>query len=70
MFCPVCTSIGLVMSHHQGIESDDCPSCQGAWLDRGELDRLVERSAQCGSRLPVNRADSERAYPLLRDLFD
>ena len=35
----------LVMSERQGIEIDYCPSCRGVWLDRGELDKLIERSA-------------------------
>ena len=44
MSCPVC-STGLVMSERQGIEIDYCPSCRGVWLDRGELDKIIERSA-------------------------
>jgi len=42
--CPVC-SLDLVMSDRQGIEIDYCPKCRGVWLDRGELDKIVERSA-------------------------
>ena len=34
----------LVMSERQGIEIDYCPTCRGVWLDRGELDKIVERS--------------------------
>jgi len=41
--CPVC-KIDLVMSERQGIEIDYCPKCRGVWLDRGELDKIVERS--------------------------
>jgi len=33
------------MSERQGIEIDYCPSCRGVWLDRGELDKIIERSA-------------------------
>jgi len=33
------------MSERQGIEIDYCPTCRGVWLDRGELDKIVERSA-------------------------
>ena len=36
----------LVMSDRQGIEIDYCPECRGVWLDRGELDKLVERERQ------------------------
>jgi hypothetical protein len=44
MACPVCRT-GLVMSERQGIEIDYCPTCRGVWLDRGELDKIIERSA-------------------------
>ena len=44
MLCPVC-KVGLAMSDRQGIEIDYCPQCRGVWLDRGELDKIVERSA-------------------------
>jgi hypothetical protein len=44
MPCPVCT-IPLVMSERQGVEIDYCPQCRGVWLDRGELDKIVERAA-------------------------
>ena len=46
MKCPVCTTENLVMSEKQGVEIDYCPSCRGVWLDRGELDKIIERSAQ------------------------
>lgn len=45
MQCPVCPSTALVLSERQGIEIDYCPQCRGVWLDRGELDKLIERSA-------------------------
>ena len=45
MKCPV-DDRELVMSERQGIEIDYCPSCRGVWLDRGELDKLIERSAE------------------------
>lgn len=44
MPCPVC-NVALVMSDRQGIEIDYCPQCRGVWLDRGELDKIIERSA-------------------------
>ncbi len=44
MPCPVCKT-GLHMSDRQGIEIDYCPQCRGIWLDRGELDKIIERSA-------------------------
>lgn len=45
MQCPVCTNTQLVMSERQGIEIDYCPQCRGVWLDRGELDKIIDRSA-------------------------
>ncbi|SOY59699.1 TFIIB-type zinc ribbon-containing protein [Cupriavidus taiwanensis] len=45
MDCPVCPQTQLVMSERQGIEIDYCPKCRGVWLDRGELDKILERSA-------------------------
>lgn len=45
MQCPVCKTVNLVMSERQGIEIDYCPQCRGVWLDRGELDKIIERSA-------------------------
>ncbi|HYQ90537.1 MAG TPA: zf-TFIIB domain-containing protein [Candidatus Competibacteraceae bacterium] len=44
MKCPVCADMNLVMSERQGIEIDYCPQCRGVWLDRGELDKLIERT--------------------------
>jgi Zn-finger nucleic acid-binding protein len=47
MACPV-DQTPLVMSDRQGIEIDYCPNCRGVWLDRGELDKIIERSAAPG----------------------
>ena len=44
MACPV-DGTPLVMSERQNIEIDYCPTCRGVWLDRGELDKIIERSA-------------------------
>ena len=45
MDCPVCKTERLSMMERQGIEIEFCPNCRGVWLDRGELDKIVERSA-------------------------
>ena len=47
---PHCSDATLVMTDRQGIEIDYCPQCRGVWLDRGELDKLIERSA---SLMPI-----------------
>ena len=44
MKCPI-DSVDLLMSDRQGIEIDYCPTCRGVWLDRGELDKIIERNA-------------------------
>lgn len=46
MKCPSCTDVNLLMSERSGIEIDYCPDCRGVWLDKGELDKIIERSAQ------------------------
>lgn len=46
MKCPVCKEAELRITDRQGIEIDYCPQCRGVWLDRGELDKLIERSMQ------------------------
>lgn len=43
MKCPVCKDVTLLMSEKKGIEIDYCPECRGIWLDRGELEKLVEK---------------------------
>jgi Zn-finger nucleic acid-binding protein len=44
MQCPVDTDTALVMSERQGVEIDYCPKCRGVWLDRGELDKIIDRA--------------------------
>jgi hypothetical protein len=48
--CPVC-KVSLVMSDRQGVEIDYCPECRGVWLDRGELDKIIERSTSEMNRI-------------------
>ncbi len=43
MKCPVCKDVTLLMSEKRGIEVDYCPECRGIWLDRGELDKIIEK---------------------------
>ena len=43
MNCPVC-NLPLTMTDRQGVEIDYCQKCRGVWLDRGELDKIIERS--------------------------
>ncbi len=50
MNCPVCNT-ALTMTERQGVEIDYCQQCRGVWLDRGELDKIIERSA-VGTTVP------------------
>lgn len=64
MKCPV-DSVTLVLSERSGIEIDYCPTCRGVWLDRGELDKLVEASETRAPRQayapePVREAPRQR----------
>lgn len=57
MKCPVCREPDLVMTSREGIEIDYCPQCRGVWLDRGELDKIIERSAA-----PPRQEDREESH--------
>jgi Zn-finger nucleic acid-binding protein len=61
MNCPVCRDTALVMTERQGIEIDYCPQCRGVWLDRGELDKIIERSAVESGPAPGSYRD-DRHY--------
>lgn len=43
MKCPVCKDVTLLMSEKKGVEIDYCPECRGIWLDRGELEKIIEK---------------------------
>jgi Zn-finger nucleic acid-binding protein len=62
MNCPVC-NVQLSLSEKQGIEIDYCPKCRGIWLDRGELEKIVERtnSFQNDNR-PLQKYDDDDDY--------
>ena len=62
MSCPVCR-VPLVMSDRQGVEIDYCPQCRGVWLDRGELDKILERSARDLATAPAHsRSPRQQPY--------
>ena len=60
MDCPVCRDVKLAMTDRQGIEIDYCPQCRGVWLDRGELDKLIERAS---ADAPPSRAQAAPPPP-------
>ncbi len=45
MNCPTCVNTTLTVTERQGVEIDFCPKCRGVWLDRGELDKILDRAA-------------------------
>ena len=45
MRCPVCEDEQLAISSRDGVEIDYCPQCRGVWLDRGELDKIIDRAS-------------------------
>jgi Zn-finger nucleic acid-binding protein len=69
MKCPI-DSADLVMTERQGIEIDYCPKCRGVWLDRGELDKIIDRNAASEAAMAAPREarlrkdddDDERHY--------
>lgn len=66
MKCPVGPSVNLVMSDRQGVEIDYCPECRGVWLDRRELDKIIERSAsrETVSTPPPPQFSNQPGYPV------
>lgn len=58
MNCPVDGTV-LQMTERQGVEVDYCPQCRGVWLDRGELDKILDRAADVAP-LPTMPTDRDR----------
>lgn len=61
MNCPVC-STELKVADRQGIEIDFCPKCRGVWLDRGELEKIIERSSSQADHDDDYDDDDDRRY--------
>ena len=62
MACPV-DGTNLVMSERSGIEIDYCPTCRGVWLDRGELDKIIERNSAQAPAAPPPQQRPQVAQP-------
>jgi Zn-finger nucleic acid-binding protein len=80
LLCPSCM-VELKIAERQDVEMDYCPQCHGVWLDRGELDKIIDRSRKGTSRRYEDDADSDaeryrhgggrrRRKSFLEDLFD
>lgn len=61
MNCPVC-NIQLTMMERQGVEIDYCSKCRGVWLDRGELDKIIERGATASPSGFTSQNQSQDQY--------
>lgn len=59
MKCPNCEET-LVMTERQGVEIDYCPKCRGVWLDKGELDKIIEKSTMSESNQQLKQTDEIR----------
>jgi hypothetical protein len=59
MKCPNCEEL-LVMTDRQGIEIDYCPKCRGVWLDKGELDKIIERSVSTQSSQELRESEKKQ----------
>ena len=63
MQCPHCPGTTLVMAERHGIEIDYCPKCRGVWLDRGELEKIIERAAAAEGQ-PVSANPGHASAPM------
>lgn len=61
MKCPNC-NVSLLMTDRNGIEIDYCPECRGVWLDRGELDKIIERSTQNVRNTQTDHYSDKRSF--------
>lgn len=75
MQCPI-DGTDLVITDRSGVEIDYCPKCRGVWLDRGELDKIIDRSASPAPARDAYR-DTQGEKPrkkkrggFLEDIFD
>lgn len=73
MQCPI-DGAELVIAERAGVEIDYCPKCRGVWLDRGELDKIIERTTPQAPDAQVWQADSrpqkKKRGGFLEELFD
>ena len=63
MKCPNCVDTLLTMADRQGVEIDYCPACRGVWLDRGELDKLLEKASAMSAGTSHARVAPAHAQP-------
>ena len=64
MKCPNCPDSKLTLAERQGIEIDYCPDCRGVWLDRGELDKIIERASSAMESAQPQRPQQMPSAPM------
>lgn len=69
MKCPVDDEM-LVMTERSGVEIDYCPKCRGIWLDRGELDKIIERSAGAAPQSAIQPSRTSADAPSINPRDD
>lgn len=74
MKCPI-DGTALVIAERSGVEIDYCPQCRGVWLDRGELDKIIDRSSASAAPPPSRGGYAEaprkkKRGGFLEELFD
>lgn len=69
MKCPVCKDVTLLMAEKHGVEIDYCPECRGIWLDRGELDKIIERASKYDDRDDRDEKSRNREKPKKKSAF-
>lgn len=75
MKCPIDGEL-LMVAERSGVEIDYCPKCRGVWLDRGELEKIIDRSAEIpapyegSSSHRDRRPQKKRKSSILSELFD
>ncbi len=69
MKCPI-DAAELVMTERQGVEIDYCPTCRGVWLDRGELDKILDRAVQAAPAGPAPAAAPTPPPPAPQPRYD
>lgn len=75
MKCPVCKDVTLLMSEKKGVEIDYCPECRGIWLDRGELEKLIEKENEVighdyDKNLKYGKHTKKKKESIFGEIFD
>ena len=72
MKCPVCKDVTLLMSEKKGVEIDYCPECRGIWLDRGELEKILNQDEKVIEKESTNKKGNkkEKKESFLMEIFE